>query len=274
MPERSLLVLILGLVLTGCAPATTPTPTPTPARLATTPALERTVSDWVVRYAAETGLPAPEILVLPPQAAMETARSREAEVAVTGAAPPQGWFVTPLDREGIAVIVHPSNTVRSFSLDELADLFSGRRSNWEALGGADATIQPVIPLPGDEVRLQFEATVLGDVRPYPGALIAPTPQAAAKLVAEDPAAIGYLPLSQVTSEVRTVRVQGILPGASAVQEGRYPLRFEILATAPQEPEGPARDWLAWLQRYSSITPAQEPTAEGSGPGLTPPAERR
>jgi ABC-type phosphate transport system substrate-binding protein len=80
------------------------------------------------------------------------------------------------------------------------------------------------------------------------ALLAPDPAAVLSLVAEDAGAIGYLPLSQVTEEVRVARIDGILPGASTIADGRYPLRLTVLATAPQEPSGQVRDWIGWLQQ--------------------------
>jgi hypothetical protein len=47
--------------------------------------------------------------------------------------------------------------------------------------------------------------------------------------------------------VRAVRVDGVLPTATNVQDGRYVLQLEILALAHEEPGGATRIWLAWLQ---------------------------
>ncbi|WP_295438706.1 substrate-binding domain-containing protein [uncultured Thiodictyon sp.] len=42
--------------------------------------------------------------------------------------------------DGIAVIVHPSNPVKSLTLVQLADIFSGTITNWSAVGGQAGTI--------------------------------------------------------------------------------------------------------------------------------------
>ena len=42
--------------------------------------------------------------------------------------------------DGIAVVVHPSNTVERLTMNELADIFSGKITTWEDVGGRDATI--------------------------------------------------------------------------------------------------------------------------------------
>ncbi len=42
--------------------------------------------------------------------------------------------------DGIAIIVHPSNTLKEISLDQLKNIFSGKIKNWKELGGPNAEI--------------------------------------------------------------------------------------------------------------------------------------
>ena len=251
MAKRNV-VLLLSLVLASCSPEPTPTPTPTIAHVVTTPALEGIVTWWCASYAEELGLSPIELEILPPAEALAVAKSGEVEVVISGVEPPPDWFAAVLKIEGIAVVVHPSNPLRVFSMEELAAIFTGSITSWQELGGVDEPIQPVIPLPGDEVRIHFESLIPGDSRPSPAAQLGPTPLAVSMIVAEDPGAIGYLPFSLVTEEVRPIRVDGVLPGPSTIQDGRFPLRLEILALAPDEPIGAAYDWLVWLQSTQPI----------------------
>ena len=251
MAKRNV-VLLLSLVLASCSPEPTPTPTPTIAHVVTTPALEGIVTWWCASYAEELGLSPIELEILPPDEALAVAKSGEVELVISGVEPPPDWFAAVLKIEGIAVVVHPSNPLRVFSMEELAAIFTGSITSWQELGGVDEPIQPVIPLPGDEVRIHFEKLILGDSRPSPAAQLGPTPLAVSMIVAEDPGAIGYLPFSLVTEEVRPIRVDGVLPGPSTIQDGRFPLRLEILALAPDEPIGAAYDWLVWLQSTQPI----------------------
>ncbi len=248
---KRIVVLMLSLVLTSCTTEPTTTPTLTLAHVVTTPALEGIVTWWCTSYADELGLSPIELEILPPNEALAVAESGEVELVITGVEPPPGWFAVLLEIEGIAVVVHPSNPLRVFSMEDLAAIFTGEVTSWQELGGADKQIQPVIPLPGDEVRIRFENLVLGGSPPSPAAQLGPTPLAVSMIVAGDPGAIDYLPFSQVTEEVRPIRVDGILPGSSTIQDGRYPLRLEILALSPEEPTGVAYEWLAWLQSSQS-----------------------
>jgi phosphate transport system substrate-binding protein len=67
------------------------------------------------------------------------------------------------------------------------------------------------------------------------------------MILANPYTIGYVPLSYSAEEPRIVRVDGILPGESTLADGTYPLLLEVVAMAPEEPTGPLRDWLVWLQ---------------------------
>ena len=252
---KRIVALLLSLMLASCTTEPTTTPTLTLAQVVTTPALEWIVARWCASYAEELGLSPIELEILPPDEALAVAESGEVELVITGREPLTDWFAVLLKIEGIAVVVHPSNPLRVFSTEDLAAIFTGSVTSWQELGGADEQIQPVIPLPGDEVRIRFENLVLGGSPPSPDAQLGPTPLAVSMIVAEDPGAIGYLPFSLVTEEVRPIRVDGVLPGPSTVQDGRFPLRLEILALAPKEPVGVAYDWLVWLQ---SSQPTENP----------------
>jgi ABC-type phosphate transport system substrate-binding protein len=210
------------------------------------------VAEWAASYAEVHGLDPFEIVTLPFEATVSAAEAGKVEVVVAGMNPPEGWFATPLKLEGIAVVVNPNNQLRSYSLEDLNALFSGRITSWKTLGGQALSVHPVIPLKSDELRISFEARVLEGLLPSKSALLAPSSQAMISLVTEDPSAIGYLPFSQISEEVRAVRVDGAMLSETTLQDGRYPLVIEILALAPQEPAGVVRDWLVWLQTSGAI----------------------
>lgn len=244
------LLLCLGLV--ACAPTLTATPTESLIRVITTPAFESLVTNWAIEYMDAQDSTRIDLRVLPLEGALDAVEGGTADVIVAGILPPQGWFATPLSLEGVSVVVHPTNIIRSLSLEDLVALFGGDLKSWDALSGKDLLVQPVIPLPGDETREYFDTRVLEGAGFSPDAYIAPSPLAMVAMVAENEKSIGFLPLSQVTDVVRVVRVNEILPQTVTVQEGRYPLQIDILALAPEQPEGATHEWLAWLQVFLSV----------------------
>lgn len=240
---------LLFLSLAACS-ASPIAPTP-PPRLVTQPFYEPVLVDWAVAYRDGQIGPLPFDLDTRTRGeGIDRVEQGEADVLVTSGDPPDGWFATPLGALGLAVVVHPDNPVRDLSIDELRDLFSGLSDTWDDVGGREQPVQPVLPLPDEPLGEAFSSLVLGETKPWPGTLLAPTAAAMVQVLAEDPGAIGLLPLGAVPETLRTVRIEGILPGDTTVASGAYPLRVSLLATAPAEPGSPLRDFLAWIQSHS------------------------
>lgn len=238
----------MALLLSACAAPVPETPTLVPRpRLVVTSALEPWLVDRLASYATATGAPEFEVDVLPPEAALGAVQDGRSVLAISAVEPPEGWFAAPVGLEGLAVLVHSENPSRSFSLSQLGGIFSGHITSWDALGGREARVQPVVPLDGDETREAVERLAMQGLATTPNAVLAPSPSVAVDLVEDDPNAIAYVPLSQDPKRTFKARVEGMLPTLRNIADGRYPLAIQILAMAPSEPTGPVRDWLVWLQ---------------------------
>jgi hypothetical protein len=243
--RTAVIVVLLGVVW-GCAP--TPTAPPPPGRLLSQPYDEPVLVAWGLGYADTLHGALP--FDIESRTRAESVRlidSNQADLLITSGDPPAGWFATPLGRRALAIIVHPDNPVRDLTSAEVGDLFSGKTPSWNAVGGDDLPVQPVLPLPDEPARDRFEQVVLGAARPWPGTLLAPTPDAAVETVRDDPGAIGVVPLEAATSDVRIIRLDGVLPGPATVANGRYPLTVDLIATSPDEPAGALRDFLVWIE---------------------------
>lgn len=242
-----LLVFLGACQLESSVPAAEPSPTPFP-EIATTPAFQ----DWAVanilafredrQVAIGLGLE-----VMAPSAALQAVERGERALLVSSGDPPPGWFSTPLAREPVVIAVNRGNHAPEPSIEQLAQIFAGRISNWEQLDGPDLPIEPVIPLRGDPLRVALGDRLLGDVPFTPAALLGPSPEIMLSLINEHTGAIGILPLSATNNQVRLLAIEGIRPSAATAASGSYPFWVDLLGSAPQEPEGVLRDWLVWLQ---------------------------
>lgn len=239
--------MALGLLLGACgSPSRTPQ-APAP-RVVTQPYFEPDLVAMALAYreTLDSALPF-DIESRTLAQSLEAADDGEAAIVILSVAPPEDWFATPLGRVGLAVIVNPDNPVRDLKIEELRSLFAGRMKSWSVVGGRDLAVQPVLPLPGEPAREHFIERVLGAARPWPGTLYAPSIAAMLELVSDDKGAIGILPYSAVTDEVRPIRLNGLLPEEAILARGDYPLTMELIATAPEEPDSLVRDFLAWWQ---------------------------
>ncbi len=236
---------------TACSPSRT-AKAPAYPRVAVTSGIDEIAAGWLAAYREESGPPEFELLPMPHSQAIDRAEAGDLELVISVADPPLDWFATPLATDALAVIVHATNTVPDLSLAELRGLFSGAISNWDELGGADLAVQPYLPYPGDDLRVRFETAVMGGLRAAGVAFLVPHSRAARQAVAADQSAVALIPASMVDDTVRTLRLDGVLPGPSTIASGRYPIRLPIVAFAPQEPTGAVREWLVWLQEASRL----------------------
>jgi hypothetical protein len=225
------------LLLAGCQPlVATPPPTAWPVRVQYTPALAPRLA---ALHACAGQIPGAGLLVDErPATALDPAKA-DLVLRFGQPAPPPA-FSAPIGEDEMVAVVNSANPV-SLKPGDLAAIFSGQIRAWSDLDPAStqtpAPIQPWTYPAGDDVRDAFTQSSLSGAAISPRAGLAPDPAAMLQAVAGDPAAIGYLPRSQVTGQVRVVEAAG-----------DNPVQTPILAIAQAEPQGPARALLACLQK--------------------------
>jgi len=241
-------LIALAFTLSSCAGTeATPTFPPPTGRVAVSAALEPFAGERLRAYAKTSGVPAFDLEVWSMADAIRAAEDGRIDMLVSGEVPPDGWFATPLGFEGIAIALNPGVDVHDLNVQQLRDIFSGLIQSWDELDGPALPVQLVIPPRGDDLRMAFERLVLTTGRVSKTAIVAPSPSATVSLLGELPGSIGLLPMSSVPEGTHLVRIEGQSASASSLNDGRYPLRFEVIATAPDEPPTVIRDWLVWIQ---------------------------
>ncbi len=95
-----------------------------------------------------------------------------------------------ISRVRVAFAVHPSNPVRSASLDDLRRVMNGEFTNWRSLGGPDLAIRPVIVREGGGVTVTVQAQLLDGQPITENAIRVQTPLQVLKVVEQEQGAIG------------------------------------------------------------------------------------
>jgi phosphate transport system substrate-binding protein len=131
-------------------------------------------------------------------------------------------------RDGIALVVHPTNPITGLTLIQAHDLFSGRAIEWDDVGGSPGLVQVISREDGSGTRDAFEAMVMGNDRVTLTALVMPNSQAVVDYVTSDPRAIGYVSMGYLNGEARVVSVEGLLPTPDNVSRGEYHLTRELV----------------------------------------------
>ena len=242
MPKRGWLLPLL-LALGACLPVP-PDPTP-PAitRLGVTPDLAPRVLTLLAQYRAQRAGAELDLEVISYPAARQAMERGELEGLITLQPPPSGWFATPLGEITLVAVVHKANPLARIRLEQLRALLRGEIQDWAELGGAAGPIQPVVPVPGSDLRWALGQVPLGVERFASYTRLVADGEAVVGQVAAEPGGFGVAPLEMVDGWVKRVELEG-LPGA----DGAEGLPAQALAIAPREPSPPLRDFLLWIQQ--------------------------
>ena len=131
-----------------------------------------------------------------------------------------GLTETVLAYDGIAVVVSPENPVSDLTLAQIADIYTGKITNWKDVGGNDAEIVLIGREAGSGTRDGFESiTGTEEACQYRQELTSTGDVIAT--VSQNPNAIGYASLSAVKDTVKALSVGGVAPSEDTVKDGSY-----------------------------------------------------
>ncbi len=131
-------------------------------------------------------------------------------------------------RDGLAIVVNPQNPITNVTTDQLRGLFSGAIKNWKEVGGTDGPVRPITREEGSGTRESFVTLVMGKDKVSRGALTQESNGAVKELVKGDAAAIGYMSLGLVGSELKAIMVDGVEATSNNVLAGKYKLARPFL----------------------------------------------
>ena len=136
-----------------------------------------------------------------------------------------GLKETVLAYDGIAIIVNPENPVSDLTLEQIAEIYTGKITNWKDLGGNDAEIILIGREAGSGTRDGFETiTGTSDACQYRQELTSTGD--VITTVAQNPDAIGYASLSAVEGQegITVLTVDGVAPSEATVLDGTYTIQ--------------------------------------------------
>jgi len=151
--------------------------------------------------------------------------------------------------DGLAVVVNPKNPVNKLTMQQLADIFTGKISNWKDVGGVDQKIVILSREVNSGTHVYFKEHVLrrGDVNGKeefaPNALLLSSSQAIADEVIGNPAAIGYYGMGYISSKQKAIAVakdeksEYESSNIENVLNGKYPISRPLFMYTNGEPQG-------------------------------------
>ena len=130
---------------------------------------------------------------------------------------------TTVALDGIAMIVNPENPVSDLTVEQIADIYTGKITNWKDLGGNDAEIVLIGREAGSGTRDGFETiTGTADACQYRQELTSTGD--VITTVAQNPDAIGYASLASIKDTVKALSINGVVPSEETVKDGSYAIQ--------------------------------------------------
>lgn len=153
-------------------------------------------------------------------------------------------------RDGIAVIVHPSNGVDSLTIDQVKAMYKGEVTNWKDLGGTDTQIVVIGRDSASGTREFFHEFVMNKEDFVQTQLEKNSNGAIQSTIAQTPGSIGYVGLGYIDETVKPVSIDNgttaIEPTVENVISGEYPVSRSLYMITKGEPTGLAAEFLAYI----------------------------
>lgn len=151
-----------------------------------------------------------------------------------------------LARDGIAVIVHPSNGVGNLTVEQVREIFGGRIRDWKEVGGKPGRIWLVTREEGSGTRGAFKELVMHKTQIVPEAIVQDSNGSVRAVIADFPMGIGYVSLGLVDETVKALRIDGVVASRDNVKNKSYRLVRPFLFLVKGEPQAQAKQFIDFV----------------------------
>ncbi|NOY74228.1 MAG: phosphate ABC transporter substrate-binding protein [Kiritimatiellaeota bacterium] len=138
--------------------------------------------------------------------------------------------------DGLPVIVHPSNSVKGLTLEQVRKIYIGKITNWKQVGGPDLKIVIISRDTNSGTYETFEKVVMKKAKITKNAEYVGSNGAMRQRVQSTPAAIGYAGLGFVDKTVKALEINGVYPKRVTVKSGRYPISRPLFMYTDKYPK--------------------------------------
>jgi phosphate transport system substrate-binding protein len=139
---------------------------------------------------------------------------------------------TIVARDGIVIVVNPSNPINEITLEQLKKIYTGAWTDWSQVGGDAGEFIVFSRESSSGTYVFFQEHVLKKDDYTPKARLMPATSSIIQAVGEDKLAIGYVGLGYAADAAGSVKVlkvrvdeatPGVLPSEDSIRSGAYPI---------------------------------------------------
>ncbi|MBW4448521.1 MAG: phosphate ABC transporter substrate-binding protein [Spirirestis rafaelensis WJT71-NPBG6] len=156
-------------------------------------------------------------------------------------------------RDGVTVILHKDNPIKSLSDKQVVDIYTGKATNWKLVGGKDATITVVNKAEGRSTLELFTHYFKLKNTDIKAQVVIGDNEQGIKTVAGNPNAMGYVSIGSAENSeankvpIKLLPVNGVAATTANVQNGTFPISRPLNLVTKTQPEGLAKEFLDFVQ---------------------------
>jgi len=159
------------------------------------------------------------------------------------------WKSLPIAKDPIVVVSNVENGANNLSVDQLTGIFTGKITNWGAVGGADLPINVAYintELESGSLLLFKEFTVGLNGELMSGAKTLDAPERLGNYVSRTPGGVTFMPLnSYMNNHGSILAINGVLPSNHSIEDGSYQLAATYYLTVRSEKNQAVDDFIAY-----------------------------
>lgn len=161
----------------------------------------------------------------------------------------QDLYAFTIALDGVGIIIHASNPVIALTRQQIADIYTGKITNWREVGGKDARITVVNKAEGRstlELFLSYFQLKNSDIKPH---IVIGDNQQGIKTVAGNSHAMGYVSIgaaeygAQHGVPIKLLPMDGVAASVVNVRNGSYPLSRPLNLITRMTPTGLVKQFL-------------------------------
>jgi phosphate transport system substrate-binding protein len=160
-------------------------------------------------------------------------------------------------KDGIAIIVHPSNSVSGLTMAQLKSIYKGEITNWKDVGGPDLEIVVVGRDSASGTREFFHEAVMNKEDFVASQLEKASNAGVKESVKNTEGAIGYVGLGYLDETVKAIKVDDVDATVAKVISGDYPVSRALYMYTEGEPTGLAKAYLDFIKSPAGQTIVEE-----------------
>lgn len=180
------------------------------------------------------------------QVAMSSRQMKKEEIALA-----KSKGVNPVEHkvaiDALTPVVHPGNSVKDLSIEQLSLIYQGKIRNWKEVGGKDMQIVVISRDTSSGTYESWQEKILHKEKVSPRAQLQASSGAVVQAVSKNRYAIGYIGIGYLNKSVKAVTVNGVVANDENALKGIYPIARPLYYYTDGEPKGAAAGYLHFVK---------------------------